>query len=65
MSLCVVPIVPVLLLGSIYVNVTGTPVAFVGFGDCSKRYAIHELMLASDMAGVPASGMPKQVCPGD
>ena len=35
MLLVVVPIVNVLPFGSRYDNVTGTPVALVGFGDCS------------------------------
>ena len=61
MSLVVVPMVPVLWFGSMYVNVTGTPVAFRGSGDCSKRYSIHWLMYASAIAGVPASGIPRQV----
>ena len=47
------------------VKCTETPVAFVGIGFCMYRYSIHGLMLSSDMAGVPAAGMPRQVWPGD
>ena len=65
MSVVVVPMMKQLLFESMYDNVTGTPVAFVGFGICMYRYSIQSLMLSSAIAGVPAAGMPRQVCPGD
>src|ERR1039458_9131515 len=64
-SLVVEPICLVLLLESITLIVTGTPVAFVGAGCCSYKYSIHALWLASDIAGVPFAGMPRLVWPGD
>ena len=60
-----VPMVWKLLLGSMAVRVTLTPVAFVGFGFCMYMYSIHSVMLSSDIAGVPFAGMPKFVIPGD
>ena len=54
-----------LLLESSVVKVICTPVAFVGLGCCSYRYSIHWVMYWSAIAGVPAAGIPRLVCPGD
>lgn len=52
-SLVVLPITLRLLLESITLMVTGTPVVFVGFPFCMYTYSIHALWLASDTAGTP------------
>src|ERR1035441_9352421 len=52
-SLVVEPICLVLLLESITLIVTGTPVAFVGAGCCMYTYSIHCVMLASETQGNP------------
>ncbi len=52
MSLVTVPISLVLPFGSMAVSLTGTPVAFVGIGNCMWRYSIQAPMSASDIAGV-------------
>ena len=65
MSVEVVPMMNMLLLGSMVDNVTRTPLALVGSGCCMYKYSIHWLMLSSEIAGVPAAGIPRQVCPGD
>ncbi len=63
--LVVVPRSCELPLGSVAVTCTGTPWMLVGFGCCIQMYSIQAVILSSDIAGMPAAGMPNAVSPGD
>src|SRR5665647_375170 len=52
-SVEVVPICLKLLLESITLMATGTPVTLVGNGFCIYTYSIHALWLASETTGTP------------